>query len=98
MANLLVKYVDEQIYVTLDFASVLSNLIISSITSIEAQLMDGTTSTDVVISDSSILTGSQSIQFKVTGGLYNYTYRLVGVVVTNDGQIIQGEGELTVER
>jgi hypothetical protein len=98
MATILTKYVNESVYITIDFSDLLLTGTIALINSIKVYLRDGTENTDIVISNSSILSDSQSIQCLVTGGVFNYTYRIVASITTADSQIVEGDGLITIGR
>ena len=97
----LCKQPAEQRKFSIEFNNLLATSeIISSISSITSEKIDGTTS-DLDITTTAIETSPSSsknsmITFWVAGGTTGNTYKLEAVVVTSDSAILEGDGILFV--
>lgn len=92
--EIITKQPSEKLYIGMDFASVLNTgEIISSIQSLNVEKRGGRVS-DLIIEDE-IIDGS-IVKFFVSGGTECYTYRVEILILTSDGQLLEGDGILEI--
>ena len=97
----LCKQPAEQKKFSIEFNNLLATSeIISSISSVSSEKIDGTVS-DLTIATTAIETSSSSsknsmITFWVSGGTTGNTYKIEAVVVTSDSATLEGDGILFV--
>ena len=94
--TILYKQSSETRIYNMDFTNLLGTATISSITSVASELRGGGVSTSLTLGSSSIVGSSKQVQFSIAGGVHKNTYRIEVVVVTSDGQTLEGDGLLMV--
>jgi hypothetical protein len=79
----------------MDFTNLLGTAVINGIISTTSELRGGGEST-LTLTDSAIVEEDKKVQFSLAGGTHKNTYRIEVIVTTSDGQILEGDGLLTV--